>query len=569
MNVRKVFALLLSGIMMVSVCACGDSGQTTDSRDQTSSEVQQSSEGNMGSKEETKGLAGNTSFPLEEPVTITIFMKQQSDVVDLKDNLIYQELLKATNIDINLITVPGEEATEKLNLLMASGEYPDVIMGVELTSQDLEKYGVEEQILIPLNDLIDQYCPNITEQLQAHPNWIEDMTSSDGNIYGIPTVDSGGVGHVNSPMKYWINQEWLDNLDLEMPSTTEEFKNVLMAFKNDDPNGNGIADEIPLTGCINSWNADPYLFLINAFGYFNMDYYYLKDDTIHSILDQDYIKDALIYMNDLYNNGLIDPAAFSQDNSQLTAIGNNESVEILGVSGAGHVGMLLDINNVERYHKYAMMLPLKGSDGYQAIPYTTSVSVKSSNFTITDACEYPEIAIQIADLFSTYEWTVNAQVGKQGVDWDYADEGTFGMDGVTPAAYKFIIYDTPGQVVNAWWGTYRGIEPDWKVLVQTDGDIMDPANFESRLYAETMKLKPYAADVDMIPTLLYSGDDSTTFTQYKTAVDDYAKIAIVEFIMGKRNVDTDWDAYLSDLERLGYKKMIELIQKTYDAKIGQ
>lgn len=155
----------------------------------------------------------------------------------------------------------------------------------------------------------------------------------------------------------------------------------------------------------------------------------------------------------------------------------------------------------------------------------------------------------------------------QGVEWDVADEGTMGMDGETPAQYKYLQYQTPGQVVDAWWGTYRGMEPDWKVLVQTDGDIMDPANFESRLYQDTMKLLPYAADVDPVPALLYSGDDNTTFTQYNTAIGDYAKIAIVEFITGKRSVDDDWDAYLADLDKLGYADMISLIQKTYDAKM--
>lgn len=563
MKLKKMLALLLAVAMVLSVCACGNAEQV-EGTGQPEAESKETGDPQAGGNE----TAEDVSFPLKEPVTIKIFMPQNSDVVDLKENVVYQDLLEYTNIDIDLVTAPGADAGEKLNLLLAGGDYPDVIMGVSLNLQDMEKYGVEEGILLPLNDLIDKYCPNIKERLEEHPNWKEDMTSSDGNIYGIPTVDSGGVGHVNSPTKYWINKEWLDNLNLSMPTTTEEFKEVLLAFKNDDPNGNGIADEIPLTGCINSWCAEPYLYLLNAFGYFTTSYYYLKDDTIHTILDQDYLKEGLRYMNDLYANGLIDPAAFTQDNSQLTAIGNNADIEILGVSGAGHVGMLLDINNVERYHKYEMMLPLKGPDGYQAIPYDKSISISGVNFMITDACEHPEIAIQLADLFSTAEWTMKGQVGIQGKEWDYADEGTFGMDGKTPAVYKFLIYETPGQVEDAWWGTYRGMEPDWKVTVQTDMDnIMDPANFESRLYWETMKLLPYAADVDAMPTLLYSGDDSTAFTQYRTAVEDYAKLAIVDFITGKRNVDTDWDSYLSDLDRLGYGKMIELIQKTYDAKV--
>ena len=561
---------LLAGMIaacMVLGCACDNGGGAAKEQGSRTEQEKPEQDGTESeSPEAAKGDSKDVSFPLKESVKLSVFIPQNSDVVDLKDNVVFQDLQAATNIDFDLTAVPGQDASEKLNLLLASGEYPEVIMGTALSAQDLERYGVQEGILMPLNDLIDKYAPNIKAQLEEHPNWKEDITCSDGNIYGIPTVDSGGVGHVNSPMKYWINQEWLDKLGLDMPETTEEFKEVLTAFKTQDPNGNGVADEIPLTGAINSWNADPYLFLLNAFGYFDMSFYYLKDDTIHSILDQDYMREGLRYMNDLYANGLIDPAAFTQDNSQLSAIGNNEGVEILGVSGAGHVGMLFDINNVERYHKYAMMLPLKGPGGYQAIPYTTSVSLSGSNFTITNACEQPEVSIQIADLFSTEEWTVKGQVGVQGVEWDVADAGTFGMDGETPARIKFLQYQTPGQVVDAWWGTYRGMEPDWKVAVQTDGDIMDPANFESRLYQETMRLKPYAADVDPIPTLLYSDDESTAFTQYKTAVEDYAKIAIVEFINGKRDVERDWDSYLADLENLGYGKMIELIQKTYDAK---
>lgn len=563
MRIKKLLAVALSVIMVFSLSACGKSNNESNDSNDTNTEVTQPTATEDGG-ETTDASA--VSFPLKESVKLSVFMAQNSDVCDINENAVFKDLEKATNIDFELTLVPGQDAAEKLNLLMASGEYPDIIMGPGFTAQDLEKYGVQEHILTPINDLIDQYCPNIQQRLEENPNWKENMTSSDGNIYGIPSVDSSGVGHVNCALKYWINQEWLNNLGLAMPSTTEEFKNVLIAFKNNDPNGNGVADEIPLSGAINSWNSDPYLFLLNAFGYFTSDYYYLKDDKINSVLDQDYIKEGLRYMNDLYVNGLIDPAAFTQDYNQLNAIGNNVDIEILGTAAAGHVGMLFDINNVERYNKYAMMLPLKGPGGYQSIPYQKSISVSGSNFTITDKCKNPEIAIQIADLFSTAEWAIKGQIGVQGVEWDVADAGTFGMDGVTPAQIKFLVYQTPAQVTDAWWWTYRGMEPNWKVTVQTVGDIMDPANFESRLYVDTMKLKPFAADVDPMPPLLYSGDDSTTFTQLQTAVNDYAKIAIVEFITGKRDLDKDWDSYLADLNKLGYNDMIDLIQRTYSAK---
>ena len=561
MSFKKVVAVVMSAVMVCSLSACGNSGSATSDNSSATPGVTQSAD--------SKGEAdtAEVSFPLKEKVKLSVFMAQNSDVCDINENVVFKDLEEATNIDFELTLAPGQDATEKLNLLLASGEYPDVIMGPKLTPQDLERYGVEEKILVPVNDLIDKYCPNIKQRLEEHPEWKDQMKSSDGNIYGIPSVDSEGIGHVNCALKYWINQEWLDKLGLAMPTTTEEFKKVLLAFKNDDPNGNGKADEIPLSGAINSWNADPYIFLFNAFGYFVPDdYYYLKDGKINTVLDQAYIKEGLRYMNDLYENGLIDPAAFSQDSTQLSAIGNNADIEILGTAAAGHVGMLFDINNVERYKKYAMMLPLKGPEGYQSIPYQKSIVVNGSQFTITDKCEHPEIAIQIADLFSSADWAVKGQIGVQGTEWDVADEGAKGMDGQTPAKYKFLVYQTPAQVVDAWWWTYRGMEPNWKVTVQTDGDIMDPANFESRLYVDTMKLKPYAADVDTMPALLYQGDDNATYTQLNTAVKDYAKIAIVDFITGKRNLDKDWDSYIADLNKIGYGQMIELMQKTYDAQ---
>lgn len=554
---KKVLVLILCATMILSMVACKSSDDKNDDKNEQKT-------GNEQTKDDKK--QADVSFPLKEPVKLTVLIPQGSDVVEIPENVVFQELQKATNIDFDLQLVPSVDMGEKLNLLLTGGDYPEVIMGAGFSAQDLEKYGVNEGILIPLNDLIEQYAPNIMERWADHPNWKEEMKSSNGNIYGIPSVDSEGVGHVNSPYKMWINREWLDTLGLDMPTTTQDFKNALLAFKNNDPNGNGLADEIALSGCINSWNSEPYTYIFNAFGYFTPDYYYLQNGTIKSVLDQEYFKEGLEYMNDLYNEGLIDPAAFTQDYNQLNAIGNNEGTEILGTAPAGHVGMVIDINNEERYRKYEMMLPLEGPSGYRGLPYTKSVSVSGANFVITDKCKNPEIAIQIADLFSGYEWSMQGQVGVQGIEWDYADEGTFGMDGVTPAKYKYLPYVKPTQVKNAWWWTYRGMEPDWKLLIQTEGDIMDPLNYESRLYVDTLKLKPFAPDVDTMPPLIYSGDDSRDITQLSTAIGDYAKISIVEFIIGKRDISKDWDNYLNDLNQLGYQDMIQMIQKTYDAK---
>lgn len=522
------------------------------------------------SEEELMAVSEEKGFPLEEPVTISAFIEQLSGVVELSECTVLQELEEKTNIKLDLTIVPTDGAKEKLNLLLAGGDYPEVIISTNhLTGQDLEKYGVEEQILIPLNDLIDQYGTNIKKQWELHPEWKEQMQSSDGNIYGIPGVDSGGVSHGNCGYKFWMNKDWLEKLGLEIPTTTEELKNVLKAFKEQDPNGNGIADEIPMTGAIGTWAADPYLYLLNAFGYFDTNYYYLKDGTIHPVLDQDYLKDGLAYIHELYTEGLIDQAAFTQDESQLAALGNNADTAIAGSATCGHIGMFVNINDKERYSQYEIIPPVEGPSGYRGIPYSLSSTVGGANFAITDACEHPEEAIKLADLLCTSEWAVRSQVGKQGKQWDVADENTFGRDGKTPAKYKFLSYSTQtaaAQAVDSWDWTFRLMEPNWKDLFEVSGDILDATNYEARLYRDTVALKEYAADVDIMPNLSFSSEDSEIYTQLQTAIDDYAKNSIIEFITGVRDTEKDWDTYLSELDRLGYQDFLELVQKTMDQK---
>lgn len=578
MKRKQVTAILTAAALSITMLAgCGSKSETVSEppAEPQTGQMEEISEIATENGQETAfdedGISAPGQLPFsEETVTLSIFISQLPSVADITQHTVMLELQDKANIKLDMTVVPQDGAGEKLNLMMASGDYPDVIIGQSIFSnQDLIRYGTEEQILIPLNDLIDKYCINIQERWEEHPEWKEQMTMPDGNIYGIPETEPAIESHGSCGIKYWMNREWLDTLGLEMPTTTDELKEVLQAFKDKDPNGNGIADEIPLTGATKTWCADPYLFLLNAFGYFDTNYYYLKDGKINSILDQDYLREGLAYVADLYNNGLIDPAAFTQDESQMSAVGNNEGIAIAGGATCGHVGMFVNINDPERYRQYEIMMPLEGSNGYRGIPYGTGATVQGASFAITEACENPEIAIKLVDLFCGEEWHLRAGNGIQGEQWDYADEGAVGMDGVTPAKYKYLKLQTQSAMSQdniTWDHTFPVMWPNLKPYFQLEGDIMDPTNYEARLWADTVKVKEYAADVDVLPPLFYSSDDSDRLAQISTAVSDYASNAIIEFITGKRNLDTDWESYLADLDQLNYAEEIALIQAAYDAR---
>jgi putative aldouronate transport system substrate-binding protein len=553
MKVKNLFFLCLGAVLITAPLTAGgsQSGSTA-----SSGQVQLSAPGVI-------------PFTREKS-TLDIFIVQDPGVQDIVTNTAITEFEAATNVHFNM-TVAIEDAAQKLNLLLNTGEYPEVIFST-FTATDLVKYGATEKILLPLNDLIEQHAPNIKSFFAENP-WVkESITSSDGNIYGIPSIDSGAKGIVAGTIEYklWFNTTWLDKLGLKSPTTTNEFRDVLRAFKTRDPNGNGRADEIPLTGAYGTWAADPYLYVLNAFGYYHTSNIMLKNDRFSPVANQDYIRDGLVYLKGLYDEGLLDSASLTQTLNQMTALGGNPDAVIVGSFTAGHFAMGVDINNMERSVQYSTLLPLTGPTGYRGIPSNSELEQPTAAaFVITDKCKNPALAIKVADLMSTMEWANRFQNGRRGVGWTDADPGTFGPDGVTPAKYKYISLNKSEFAVNndilIW--SIRLLEPDWRAVYQMTGSLYDVPNYEERLISEVRKQMPYIADVQVVPPLAYTENAAARLSQVQTAVGDYVTSAFVEFITGRRSLDNaGWNTYKQDLERLGYSEYVSIMQNAYDAR---
>ena len=102
-------------------------------------------------------------------------------------------------------------------------------------------YGTQG-VLVPLEDMIPTYAPNVALLMQQKPAFKSLITAPDGHIYALATGAAAPWSDISWHLH--INNDWLERLGLEMPTTTDEFYEVLLAFKNSDPNGNGDADEI-------------------------------------------------------------------------------------------------------------------------------------------------------------------------------------------------------------------------------------------------------------------------------------------------------------------------------------
>lgn len=171
---------------------------------------------------------------------VTILVNSTADPNEME---LFKRFEEETNVKINWLAYSGDVATEKKKLMYSSGEYADMVGGWLLNDTDIMRYGANEGIYIPLEELITQYAPRIQSCLDSFPEGRDTVTTPDGHIYTVPIM----VPQPVTENVVLINRAWLEAVDMEMPATVDELFDVLVAFRDEDPNGNGLADEIPFS----------------------------------------------------------------------------------------------------------------------------------------------------------------------------------------------------------------------------------------------------------------------------------------------------------------------------------
>ena len=504
------------------------------------------------------------TFPISKnKITVTGIIQQPAWISDMVDNDQTKYLEAKSNIKLDLQVVPSDGYPDKLKIALATKDYPEVIFSNAGGNNEVMTYGVKEKIYIPLTKYVGTVMPNLALRFAEMPELKTGATAPDGNIYILPNFE-GMNGHTAVHYKMWMNTDWLAKVGMKMPTTTDELYKVLMAFKTKDPNGNGKADEVPLSGAVKTWAADPYLSILNSFDYYEASLLKLKDGKFSGCANTDGIRDGLKFLATLYKDGLLDPASLTQDLAQLGQLGAAQP-GLLGTFTAGHVGMGIDVANLDLSTKYQHVLPLKGPAGYQGVPAYAKQTVNGGHFAVTDKAKYPEAVMRMIDLVFEEYFQVDSSPMSDVVR---ADPGKFGVTGL-PAKFK----QNPntdfshGGKKNSWGGaSVFGNIKNFKIYLQFEGNVNSVSNYEARLIKATEEYLKSAAKYDQIMPMWASPDDARAMSNMYTPISDYVKASFVDFISGSKDVTKDWAAYLDGLEKLGYSKYIALYSQNYFKK---
>ncbi|WP_394011351.1 extracellular solute-binding protein [Anaerococcus cruorum] len=532
---KKIF---LTAAMALSLAACGnnaDSPKDEAANNTPKSNVEVNKEG----------------YPIvDEKITMTMVapglgINEWNDMDFIKD---YEE---KTGIHMDITTPPQSEFKTKLNLDFASGDIPDVIYagGPNTLNAAAEVDYGSQGLLAPLEDLIPEYAPNFNKLMEENPEIKKSITTTDGHIYAIPHINEGPTSKwIMGPV--WYNGEWLDNLGVkDLPKTTDEFYDLMVRFKNEDPNGNGEADEIPISdvnfGGIRHW-------FMPAFGLKGWGVQVNDDKVSYSFTDPGF-RGYLEFMHKLYAEGLIDQEIFSQSKEQLQAKGQDDR---LGVFQEWFSYFVTGRDESEAIND-PMFAPLTSE--YQKEPIMPIVTgIKRGSFAISSKNPSPEAALRWIDTFYTKDGFDYLYYGPEGSYWVWNDDKT--VKEYSDAAKNS---DDPEK--------YRGyVTPAYGITVPAYSVPLDPiggetdSSFNDFIEKETQEKILDNGEI-IFPLTYLTNEENEEVSDITVELETYMKENEAQFINGTKELnDQTWQEYLDTMNKIGAERLIEIYQAAYD-----
>ncbi|MBE5782497.1 MAG: extracellular solute-binding protein [Clostridiales bacterium] len=498
----------------------------------------------------------------DETVTLTIGIGTNTMVEDWNTNA--QTLIMEKNLNINLEFIElgsGDDLNTKLDLMMMddSQKLPDILM-VGLSLDAAMKYGQMGRI-IPLTEYFENGKAYFTEQTLAEGGYTMDqrlpyVTCYDGEVYGMFAF-ADTVHNSYSKSFAFVFEPWLEALDMDKPQTTEEFVEMLRAFKEKDPNGNGIADEIPMMSCNNYVKTNLMYFLMNPFIPTKLNYLDVNEEgTITFAANDTRWKDGMKWVKSLIDEGLLSPLSLTQDQAQLTAIMNPDP-EVVGVI-ARISSTNLGASDIRR-SQYICLDPLEGPDGERNS--TRDAILPTLRASITADCENPDVAFAFLDYMNEEMMGVWNRYGEKDVDWKEPEAGAVGAFESLGFPAQITVISTWGVLQNQWWAQTG---PGILLAKWGSGQAIENIDYNAAAAIGRSMAKCVEYANDSLVGFVYSEDEQEIINEFQSTINTYVVNSWSEFVTGVKDIDAEWDKYVGEFEKMGLSTYLEAVQSCYD-----
>ena len=343
---KKLIALLLAVLMLVSIfTACADPKQPTEDQTDVTTPVEGEADAEPTVGKQADGsyvyedgvvMSAPGEFPIvkEGEVTLTIGMHQEANVTSYaygeNEFTTYLQDRSGIKLEFDRMGSTGAEVVTQVQLRLSTGEkLPDIILNAGPSRLDAWDY-MADGVMLPLQDYIEDYGyyydKAVEEMATYNPELLGAIGAQNDPDSNMPMLWKFSLGPGSQYDKQaYINKQWLDNLGLEVPTTTDELYEVLVAFRDQDPNGNGLKDEIPMLGAAES--SASYVpnicdFILTAFVYFSPRQHLIDegDGKLTYVGLTEGYREGMKYIRKLVDEKLIPDFSFTQTTAQQKAI---------------------------------------------------------------------------------------------------------------------------------------------------------------------------------------------------------------------------------------------------------
>lgn len=495
-------------------------------------------------------FSGCGNSATKEKEKLTVMAVQLANHGDFDEMGFTKQIEEKLNIDIEWQLIQTEDIESKVSLACASGNLPDVmcILNDRMPSAVFMKYTADGTLL-QLDDLIEEHGDNIKAMFENYPQMKSYSTAPDGHIYSLPQADIRSDNHERFPYKFYIRQSWLDNLNLEVPTTLEEFYQVLTAFRDDDPNGNGQQDEIPFAmpgivdayfgnwGLSFSWQTD--LLGVDENG--KVQFGYAADAT----------RKGLTYLNRLTTQGLAE---------MMETENKFQSKVRSGVVGVFYGTDKYVVAGDDVGKEYTLIAPLSAEDGSTPVMSVSSCAYPNSVF-ITKKCENPETAMKFIDYLYSTEGSIAVDYGTEGEKLTKTEDGKYDWVDENSEVDRYTF--APGHALpyfrdDVYAASFVKRSDDEKILRELQDDELIEAIKETYLGKCEPKYE--------LGVLLLDKQAADVEEKYYDAIKEYAVEMVNKFASGEINVETGWETYMEEINKKGLSELLAEYQRLYDAK---
>ena len=534
---KRIIALLLCGLMVLAMVACGSKGP------------------------ETRGDENQNQF------LIVGGMSALSSGND--SNPVLVDLAEKAGVEIEW-DLMSDSLGEKVGVLIGGNQLPDAFIAVGFSQNDINEYGGDGTFIDLTPYITPEIMPNLCAIFEKHPDIKAGITQADGKIYGLPSGELMGTAAIGAtddlsiyavPEFSMINKTWLDELGLAVPTNLTELHDALKAFKDNDMAGNGAT--IPMSTGYDQWCWGQEVFYA-GFGFTNFtsdicfDLMANPDGTVQFVSATKAYRDAVTYFHDWYAEGLMDLEMFSQSTSQL-----------ISKVSQGRVGLTTwwEIKEIAGDHTddFVFLPPMYGPQGTEYaqtrnLTIRSGPGVTSGNLNVTSACGNPTLLLKYFDQWYEPETVMQLQYGPIGIYFSEKDSnGVWQVINDDEAKAKF------GKSAGELKGQYEVYGPRLILAEYYNNVFAMEDRAVERLHQIEEYWMPYVQSPVYYPNdVTFTDEELETIKRYKA--DFVSQVAEYEGTWLKNGgpTDAEWDAYLKMLEdNCGMSRLLDVYQSAY------